>query len=247
MPGGFGRGRPPVGGGRPGAGQHGGWPVGGRRGGGRPAGNRPFQRQEDDPPGTSRLFIAVPLPDEVRDAVGALMELVAGGPVDERLPGGLRWVRVEGLHLTLRFLGATPDVRLQEVSRAVASAARGIPPFGVSLQGGGAFPNPSHPRVLWLGIVEGAIELAALAGRIDGEVQRLGWPAEERPFRPHLTLARADGVPGAHDAAARLTEAAEPLRLGWRAARLVLYRSLLGRGPARYEALAEAALEAPAG
>jgi 2'-5' RNA ligase len=67
----------------------------------RPAegGRRPFSRPQDDPPGTSRLFVAVPLADDVRDAVGQLMERLAGAPIDVRGPGQPRWVRVDGLHL----------------------------------------------------------------------------------------------------------------------------------------------------
>ena len=207
-------------------------------------GRRPFVRPQDDPPGTSRLFVAVPVADDVRDAVGRLMEQLAGAPIDVRGPGQARWVRVEGLHLTLRFLGATPDARLQELSAAVAAAARGVAPFRVELTGGGAFPTPQRPRVLWIGIGAGATQLGALARRLDGEMQRLGWPPEERPFQAHLTLARTDGVAGSDETARRLIELAREVRLAWQAYSLTLYRSQLGRGPAHYEALAEARLGA---
>lgn len=208
--------------------------------GGPPGWRRPFVRPPDDPPGTSRLFVAVPVPDEVRSAVGELMESVAGAPIEERTVGQPRWVRVDGLHLTLRFLGATPDDRQRDVAAAIAAAARGVAPFRVLLTGGGAFPNPARPRVLWIGIAEGAPELAQLARRLEERLKPLGWPAEARPFEPHLTLARTDGVPGADERARRLAELAKDLRLAWQADRLVLYKSVLGRGPARYEALAEA-------
>jgi 2'-5' RNA ligase len=208
-------------------------------------GARRFQRPEDDPPGTSRLFIAVPVADDVRRAVGQLMEDVAGAPVDVRTYGQPRWVRVEGLHLTLRFLGATPDGRQAELADAIRSTAAGTSAFRVTLAGGGAFPNPDGPRVLWVGIDEGREQLAALTARLSGELAGLGWPPEGRPFQPHLTIARTDGVPGAGDRAARLIEVAASFRESWQAERLVLYRSLLGRGPARYEAVADAALIAP--
>jgi 2'-5' RNA ligase len=70
----------------------------------------------------------------------------------------------------------------------------------------------------------------------------LGWPPDDRPFAPHLTLARTDGVPGADERARHLEEAARDLRLSWGADRLVLYKSIVGRGPTRYEAVAEALL-----
>ena len=98
-------------------------------------------RSPDDPPGTSRLFVAVPVADEVRAAVGELMQAVAGGPIGERASGQPRWVRVDGLHLTLRFLGATPDERQPELAAAMVAAARGVAQFRVVLSGGGAFPD----------------------------------------------------------------------------------------------------------
>jgi len=213
--------------------------FGGGFGGG---GGRSFTRPEDDPPGTSRLFVAVPLADDVRRAVGQLMEDVAGAPIEERAVGQPRWVRVDGLHLTLRFLGATPDVRQQELAAAIRAAAEGVAAFQVTLRGGGAFPNPARPRVLWVGIAEGAAELASLADRVNAEVNRLGWTPDDRPFAPHLTLARTDGVNGAADSAMRLTAAAADTRLSWQADRVVLYKSVLGRGPARYEVVAESEL-----
>ncbi len=205
-------------------------------------GRRPFVRPADDPPGTSRLFVAVPVAQDVREAVGRLMEQLAGAPIDVRGPGQPRWVRVDGLHLTLRFLGATPDGRVGELAAALASAAQGVAPFRVELGGGGAFPDARRPRVLWIGIGAGAPELGALARRLDGELERLGWPPDRRPFAAHLTLARTDGVAGADEKAARLIELGRGVRLGWMADSLVLYKSLLGHGPTRYEVLAHEGL-----
>lgn len=205
-------------------------------------GRRPFVRPPDDPPGTSRLFVAVPVSDEVRASVGELMEVVAGAPITERAFGQPRWVRVEGLHLTLRFLGATPDERqtaLAEVLREVAAQAA---PFEVALSGGGSFPNPIHPRVLWIGIAEGDDHLVELAAKLNERLVPLGWPLEGRPLAPHLTLARTDGVPGADERARQLVEVARDVRLSWQADRIVLYKSVLGRGPTRYQVVSEAVL-----
>ncbi len=188
--------------------------------------------------------MAVPVADEVRLAIGELMSRVAGAPIEERAFGQPRWVRVEGLHVTLRFLGPTPDMRQQEVGAVVAEAARGVAPFQIVLSGGGAFPNQYRPRVLWIGIGDGARELAGIAGRINGELARLGWTPDDRPFNPHLTLARTDGVIGADGYAAKLLEEARDVRLSWTADRLVLYRSQVGHGATRYEALSEAVLGA---
>jgi 2'-5' RNA ligase len=207
---------------------------------------REFRRPEDDPPGTSRLFVAVPVEGSVRTAVGQLMERMAGptASIEERAAGQPRWVRIEGLHLTLRFLGATPDVRQAELGAAIEAAAREESAFTVALSGGGAFPTQQYPRVLWLGIAEGAPQLQSLAARLNTELIRLGWTSDDRPLQAHLTLARTDGVPGADDTARRLVEAARDIRLAWTADRIVLYKSVLGRGPTRYEVVSEAQLQA---
>ena len=90
--------------------------------------------------------------------------------------------------------------------------------------------------------MEGAPELAALAGALAGELAGRGWERDERPFRAHLTLGRADGIPGAGRAVAALADAAATLDAAWTVDRLVVYRSDLGRGPVRYLPLATAPL-----
>jgi 2'-5' RNA ligase len=208
-------------------------------------GGRPFVRPVDDPPGTSRLFVALPVAEDVRTALGELMSAVAGGSIEERRFGQPRWVRVDGLHVTLRFLGATVDEKQGVLGEALADAARGVEPFRVTLNGAGSFPNPIHPRVLWIGIAQGEEPIAELVRRLEPELLPLGWPPENRPFSPHLTLARTDGVPGAAERARHLEELARDVELSWSVDRMVLYKSLIGRGPTRYEALSEAKLTRP--
>jgi 2'-5' RNA ligase len=217
-------------------------PGGNARGNRLPGGRREFVRPADDPPGTSRLFVAVPVADEIRAAIREIMEKVAGASIDERAFGQPRWVRVDGLHLTLRFLGATPDERQPALAEVITAVAVGVTPFRIVLSGGGAFPDPYRPRVLWIGISEGSPQLADLVRRLDMGLVPLGWPPEDRPFAPHMTLARTDGVPGADERARRLAEVAQGVSLEWRADRIVLYKSLLGHGPARYEVIASADL-----
>jgi len=195
-----------------------------------------------------RLFVAVPLPPPSCAAVEALVAGVreamreratrAGAPADREV----RWVRLDGIHLTLRFLGPTLDERLPSIEAAMRDAAAGSGPFRVSLAGAGAFPAAARPRVLWLGVPEGADALGALARRLDDGLVTAGWERDERPFRPHLTLARADGIPAGAATAAALIEAARAFAAAWVADRIVLFESHTGGGPARYEALREVAL-----
>lgn len=185
--------------------------------------------------------MAVPLADAARVAVRALVDEIVGDP---RLPeaGRIRWAVTENLHLTIRFLGATAPDLVPDVVAATEAAGRAAAPFTVRLAGAGAFPTPDRPRVVWLGIVEGAPRLADLAGALSGELASRGWAGDERPFRAHLTLGRADGVSGAGRAVAALADAAAALDAAWTADRLVVYQSDLGRGPVRYRPLATALL-----
>ena len=194
----------------------------------------------DAPPNVPRLFVAVPVPVEVGGVVGRLMDEVraALGPDG----GRVRWVQLEGLHLTLRFLGPTPAVEVPAVAVALERAAGATPAFDVRLAGSGAFPSADRPRALWLGISAGAEAMGQISGAFEGELGTLGWAVEARPFRPHLTIARTDGVRAGPAAATALARAAADLDTGFRADEVVLYRSHLGSGPARYERLREVRL-----
>ncbi len=147
----------------------------------------------------------------------------------------VRWVRLDGLHLTLRFLGPTLEDRIAAIVDAVRTAAAQARPFEVSIGGAGAFPNGARPRALWLGLRSGGEELAGLAASVDRALVGAGWPVEAKPFRAHLTLARTDGVPAGARVAARLIQAAEDLRIACPIDRIGLFESLTGGGPARYE------------
>jgi 2'-5' RNA ligase len=181
-----------------------------------------------------RIFIAAPLPDHVSAEVAALVERVrnSGLPIGAR---DVRWVRLDGLHLTLRFLGPTLDDRIDAARTAVRVASIGGHPFEIVIGGAGTFPNEARPRALWLGLRSGGEDLADLASAVDGALVAAGWPPEAKPFRAHLTLARADGVPAGARVAARLIEAAAGLRIACPVDRIGLFESLTGGGPARYE------------
>ena len=195
-----------------------------------------------DEPGTLRLFFAVPVPADARGRVGELMDHVQRGVGDGR--ARIRWVRVDGLHLTLRFLGPTPTTMLDALQAGADALARSAAPFEVRLSGGGAFPSLARPRSLWLGVREGAEPLAALADGLTAAAADCGLFLDTRPFAAHLTIARTDGVRLAPAAAHALEAAADDLDVRFAVDRIVLFRSILGGGPARYEALHEAPLGA---
>ncbi len=191
-------------------------------------------------PDFPRLFIAVPVPKDVGSAIGRVMDdvRVALGEDGRRI----RWVQLEGLHVTLRFLGPTPAGRVDEIAAALDRAATDEEAFEIRFAGAGAFPDGDRPRALWLGIQSGAEHLGRLAAAFEASLSVAGWPVESRPFRPHLTIARTDGVRAGPAAATALEQAASVLNTGFRADRVVLYRSHLGSGPARYQPLHEVGL-----
>ncbi len=212
-----------------------------RRRGGGPGGGDRWAAPVDEP-GTLRLFFAVPVPEEARAGIGQLIERVQGAVGDGT--ARIRWVRVDGLHLTLRFLGPTPVERQPALEEAADAVARAAEPFEVGLAGGGAFPSLPRPRSLWVGVTAGSDRLAALADALSRAAVEGGQPLDTRPFAPHLTIGRADGVRQAPVAARILQEAAADLDVRFIADRLVLFQSLLGGGPARYQPLHESRLGA---
>ncbi len=154
---------------------------------------------------------------------------------------GWRWVRPEGIHLTLRFLGevdAETDTRCRAVWR---ERIAGHVPFRFRLERLGGFPPRGRPRVLWVGIgavrPEGALQ--ALAGSLESAARLLGFPAESRPFRAHLTLARVRRAGEARMPEDLQIEVDQDVA----ADHVALYRSELHSAGARYTALERYALE----
>jgi len=205
---------------------------------------RPGERQRYTPPpedpARPRLFFAVPIPAFARALISDLVAGVQDAVGDGRTR--IRWVRIDGLHLTLRFLGQTPLDRVPAVEAIADEIAARTAPFAITVSGAGAFPDPRRPRTLWLGIPAGAERLAGLADELGRAIEGAGWPIESRPFAPHLTIARTDGLRSGPEAAVALQEAATKLDSTFSVDRMVLYRSVLGNGPASYEPVHESVL-----
>jgi 2'-5' RNA ligase len=129
-----------------------------------------------------RLFIAIEIPQTIRSAFASLLkEFRAIAPQ-------VKWVRAENLHVTLKFLGETESAKLGALQN-VLSSVRSVEQVHLEFRGLGFFPHEKRPRVFWAGM-EASANLKTLAADIDQAVHRLGFPLEERPFTPHLTLAR---------------------------------------------------------
>ena len=194
-----------------------------------------------------RIFIALDIDDAIRERIQRFLEGVQGFAPDAR------WARPESLHVTLKFIGEKPDEAVEAIKAALAGVQ--AEPFEITFRGYGFFPTPKAARVFWVGIDAGP-PLVNLATAVDDATSGLGIPKEDRPFSPHLTLARGggrSGAPGWHkgDGANRhfrlLQEklAAMPVpEFGTMAAReFCLYQSQLMRGGARYTKIARFALK----
>jgi 2'-5' RNA ligase len=128
-----------------------------------------------------RLFVALALPESV--AQGLLM-MQSGVP-------GARWMNREQLHLTLRFIGEVDGRDAEAIDDALSAIS--VPRFTLEFKGVGEFGG-KNPRALWAGVAANE-SLAHLQRKIETAIQRIGLPAEERKFTPHVTLARLRAVP----------------------------------------------------
>lgn len=175
-----------------------------------------------------RAFIAINLPPAVRSAIWEAATPLRSGSYP------VRWVAPDSIHLTLKFLGEVAPEREHEIVEGIEAAVHGVKPIPLSLAGFGAFPSANRPRVVWVGC-EAVPALELLQHRLERQMDRLGFPVEGRPFRPHVTLGRA-GRDARTAAFADFAAVLEPL--GFEAQAVIesvdLMQSELRRDGARY-------------
>jgi 2'-5' RNA ligase len=191
--------------------------------GGLPRRNAPVPEAEV----AGRLFFAVPLADALREELRAHLAGLTGDAV---LPG--RAVVAANWHLTLRFIGTTRNRELDQLMAVLEASDLGAA-FTLAFGGYGAFPSARRAAVVWLGVTSGHTEMSRIAGVLETAVTRSGMPASDKPFSAHLTLSRLrekGDVSG-------FVEGAAPFAGTQEVTQVVLYRSFLGGGPPRYEAL----------
>jgi 2'-5' RNA ligase len=173
-----------------------------------------------------RLFVALDLSDVVRTEIARFCEALRA-----EFPSP-RWVRGEGIHVTLKFIGEVSDDRVEKIGNALSAVAPSAP-VEMNFRGTGFFPNERRPRVFWIGIVA-TPNLAEIAAQVETQLEPLGIARESREFKPHLTLARIEetrGIEKLHDAIRR----SAPVDFGTvRTNEMYLYRSELGRSGAKY-------------
>jgi RNA 2',3'-cyclic 3'-phosphodiesterase len=176
-----------------------------------------------------RLFIAISLTEDVRHNLVELQQTL------RKFARDAKWVKVEGIHLTLKFLGYVEEDKISEISNSMQPIAQSTQPFPIQVNGCGFFPNSRRPNVLWGGVISDQLQL--LQKQIEDATEQLGFERENRPFSPHLTLARFRDHHGLTPLILE-TEKWRDKPLGsWNATDFVLYESILHRQGAEYHKL----------
>jgi 2'-5' RNA ligase len=179
-----------------------------------------------------RIFIALDIPADIRKCMSEYMERARSFAPEAR------WARVEGLHVTLKFVGETSDALVQQIKTALSTIKAA--PFEVSFESVGFFPNAKAARVFWIG-VNGGEPLTQLAATVDAALEKLGIAREGKAYHPHLTLARASSHP-LRELAPLLNE--PPPQFGTMTAReFFLYQSQPQKGGSKYTKLERLRLE----
>ncbi len=131
-----------------------------------------------------RVFVAVEPSSDVREKISALQH-----QLKPTLPP-MNWVRLESIHLTLKFLGSVEPSRISQLLSVLESIGKRHKKFSVDVQDLGVFPHVKHPRIFWVGVIEKTHALQELVLEIEAALEPLGFPLEDKPYHPHLTLAR---------------------------------------------------------
>ncbi len=176
-----------------------------------------------------RLFIAVNLSEQQRH------ELVQLQNRFKRNLDGVKWVKPEGMHLTLKFLGETDSQMVSKISGILDLSGEIFSSFQIDCSGCGIFPNPARARVIWSGINKGSKDLSDLAEFFNQELSGLGFQPEKRAFMPHLTLGRFRNPVTEKIVNSVLKEEADFQSKSSLVDQVVLYESVLTRHGAIYK------------
>ncbi len=183
-----------------------------------------------------RSFVAVDVPASIRQGLATLQARLRESGAD------VKWVRPESVHLTLKFLGEIRLEAVADIREALGKVIRRHEPFSVKVRGVGCFPRMNQPRVVWVGLCGDGGRLISLQREVESAMEMLGFPPEERGFRPHLTLGRVRSPKG-RERLAGLVQALQEAEVGeFQVRSLVQYQSELHPSGARYTPLWEVLL-----
>ena len=180
-----------------------------------------------------RTFIAINLSPEIKKTLSLLIDELDKGSRN------IRWIRQEGMHLTLKFLGEIGRERVPEIEDVLIRISKNYEPFVLKFEGTGSFPpGNKNPRVLWVGIEEGET-LKALQSQLEGELEKLGFPRERRKFHAHLTLGRVKSFFNLRETLSLLEKYRERNFGEMEAEKITFFQSILKPTGAEYSVLSE--------
>jgi 2'-5' RNA ligase len=187
-----------------------------------------------------RSFIAIPLPEEIKDFLNRVQEILKTTQAD------VKWVKPANIHLTLKFLGEINNQQAEEIKKIIRQVCKDKASFQAILLSLGAFPRIDQPRVIWAGIAEGNEKIKQIVQELNQEIdQLLGLPGEKKPFTSHITLGRTRSGLKREKLAAKLKEFQNQIDEGpkkFKIDRIVLFKSTLTPQGPIYEELYSANL-----
>jgi 2'-5' RNA ligase len=191
----------------------------------------------------ARVFVAVDIGEAMRREAQRVIAALSTRLEQVKEPPKVVWVKPAALHVTIRFIG---EVEQPDIDRLTALLAPPLPvaPFEVSWRGIGAFPSNRHPRALWLGVINGAAQLAAIEAEVARRIAGAAVPLDDRALLPHLTLGRIK-MPGKGIDWPKILQACELRNVTSRIDRVTLYRSQLSQYGPHYTELVSAPLIGP--
>ena len=180
-----------------------------------------------------RTFIAIEIDPSHKQKLTRLISTLKSSNSD------VKWVNETQMHLTLKFLGNIEETKVQEISDTLKSIANNTKEFTITLSNIGTFPNAKRPRVIWVGIDKGKAELKLLASQIETDLEKLGFPKENRDFKSHLTLGRVRSPKNLQNLTKLLAESTFQPQDEIKIDKLILFQSNLTPKGAAYTQLSQ--------
>lgn len=166
-----------------------------------------------------RSFLAVELPRAILDRIGEVQRELKSSNAD------VRWVNPGNIHLTLKFFGNIEETEIDSILMAIEEPVRTTSPISITVRGVGGFPGLKNPRVIWVGLHDEKGASVSLQKRLEGELGKIGFPPEDRPFHPHLTLGRMRSNRGKDELVGRMRRFKEEGFGQFQVDKVILFRS----------------------
>ena len=203
--------------------------------------DRTDRTDRSDPSGKIRSFIAVAIPEAMKEELGRLESRLKRSDAD------IKWVQPGSIHITLRFLGYLDAEQLKLTKEALAAVAAQFRPFPIEAKGWGTFPENQRPRVIWAGLTRGKEELTAIFSSLEQELISRGLGEADRPFAGHLTIGRVKSGKKLDSLLEYLRKENDKTWGAFEAGSICLFQSQLHPSGAVYTALREEALRGERG